>query len=96
MSAQPDVIIVGAGTAGAIIARRLLDAGKTVHLLEAGRPDDNPAIHDMSRLGELWLSPDDWGYFTTPQQHANGRKLQWPRGKVLGGSHSLNATIFVR
>ena len=96
MSAQPDVIIVGAGTAGAIIARRLLDAGKTVHLLEAGRPDDNPAIHDMSRLGELWMSPDDWGYFTTPQKHANGRKLQWPRGKVLGGSHSLNATIFVR
>ncbi len=96
MSAQPDVIIVGGGTAGSIIARRLLDAGKTVHLLEAGRPDENPAIHDMSRLGELWFSPDDWGYHTTPQPGANGRKLHWPRGRVLGGSHSLNASIYVR
>lgn len=96
MNTQPDVIIVGGGTAGSIIARRLVDAGKTVHLLEAGRPDANPAIHDMSRLGELWLSPDDWGYFTTPQKNAFGRKLHWPRGKVLGGSHSLNASIFVR
>lgn len=96
MNAQPDVIIVGGGTAGSIIARRLLDAGKTVHLLEAGRPDVNPAIHDMSRLGELWLSQDDWGYFTTPQKHGNNRKLHWPRGKVLGGSHSLNASIYVR
>lgn len=96
MSAQPDAIIVGGGTAGSILARRLLDAGKTVHLLEAGRPDVNPAIHDMSRLGELWLSQDDWGYFTTPQKHSNNRKLHWPRGKVLGGSHSLNASIYVR
>lgn len=96
MKTQPDVIIVGGGTAGSIIARRLVDAGKTVHLLEAGRPDANPAIHDMSRLGELWLSPDDWGYFTTPQKNAFGRKLHWPRGKVLGGSHSLNASIYVR
>lgn len=96
MSTQPDVVIVGGGTAGSIIARRLLDAGKTVHLLEAGRPDINPAIHDMSRLGELWLSEDDWGYFTTPQKNGNGRKLHWPRGKVLGGSHSLNASIYVR
>jgi len=96
MSAQPDVIIVGGGTAGSIIARRLLDAGKSVHLLEAGRADVNPAIHDMSRLGELWLSEDDWGYFTTPQPHANNRQLHWPRGKVLGGSHSLNASIYVR
>lgn len=96
MSQKPDVIIVGGGTAGSILTRRLLDAGKTVHLLEAGRPDENPAIHDMSRLGELWLSQDDWGYFTTPQKNANNRKLHWPRGKVLGGSHSLNASIYVR
>ncbi|MGV1033946.1 MAG: GMC family oxidoreductase [Microbacteriaceae bacterium] len=96
MSEQPEFILVGGGTAGAILARRLIDAGKRVHLLEAGRPDENPAIHDMSRLGELWLSQDDWGYFTTPQRHANNRKLHWPRGKVLGGSHSLNASIYVR
>jgi choline dehydrogenase len=96
MSTQPDVIIVGGGTSGSIVARRLLDAGKTVHLLEAGQQDLNPAIHDMSRLAELWLADEDWGYFTTPQKHANGRKLHWPRGRVLGGSHSLNASIFVR
>ncbi len=96
MSAQPDVIVVGGGTAGAIITRRLLDAGKTVHLLEAGVTDDNIDIQDMSRLGLLWFSKDDWGYHTTPQKHANGRKLHWPRGKVLGGSHSLNASIYVR
>ncbi len=96
MNTQPDFIIVGGGTAGSIISRRLIDAGKTVHLLEAGRADVNPAIHDISRLGELWLSQDDWGYFTTPQKDAFGRKLHWPRGKVLGGSHSLNASIYVR
>jgi choline dehydrogenase len=96
MGNVPDVIIVGGGTAGSIIARRLIDAGKTVHLLEAGRQDANPAIHDMSRLAELWLSEDDWGYFTTPQKGGNDRRLHWPRGKVLGGSHSLNASIYVR
>jgi len=96
MGTVPDVIIVGGGTAGSIIARRLIDAGKIVHLLEAGRHDVNPAIHDLSRLGELWLSDDDWGYFTTPQKGGNGRRLHWPRGKVLGGSHSLNASIYVR
>ena len=96
MAANPDVIIVGGGTAGSIVARRLIDAGKVVHLLEAGPKDENPAIHDMSRLAELWLAEEDWGYFTTPQKHANGRKLHWPRGRVLGGSHSLNASIFVR
>ncbi len=96
MSTNPDVIIVGGGTAGTIAARRLLDAGKSVHLLEAGPEDRNPAIHDMARLGELWLAEEDWCYYTTPQKHANNRKLHWPRGRVMGGSHSLNASIYVR
>ena len=90
------IIVVGAGSAGSVVARRLLDAGERVTVLEAGRPDENPAIHAMERMGELWQSEDDWAYFTTPQEGAAGRRLHWPRGKCLGGSHSLNAAIWVR
>jgi choline dehydrogenase len=96
MDERPDVIIVGAGSAGSVITRRLIDAGKRVLLLEAGRTDVNPAIQDPARLGEIWHSSDDWDYFTVPQAHAADRRLHLPRGKVLGGSHSLNAMIYVR
>ena len=91
-----DVIVVGSGSAGAVVSRRLADAGARVLLLEAGGRDDNPAIHDPGRVHELWLSEVDWAYETVPQSHANGRRLAWPRGKVLGGSSCLNAMIWVR
>lgn len=93
---ETSVIVVGAGTAGAIVARRLIDAGARVTLLEAGGEDTNPAIHDPARMGELWHSPDDWDYYTVPQEHAANRRMHLPRGKVLGGSHALNAMIWVR
>lgn len=94
--APDSVIVVGAGTAGAIVARRLVDAGVQVTLVEAGGYDANPAIHDPSRAAELWHSAEDWDFFTVPQEHAGGRRLHLPRGRVTGGSHALNAMIWVR
>lgn len=92
-----DVIIVGAGSAGCAVARRLIDRGDVrVLVLEAGGPDENPAIHDPARFHELWLAPEDWAYHTVPQRDAAERALHWPRGRVLGGSSSLNGLIHAR
>lgn len=91
-----DVIVVGAGSAGNVLARRLLDAGRTVAVLEAGGPASNPVIEHVAQAGALWRGPEDWDYVTTPQAGLDGRALHLPRGKVLGGSHALNATIWVR
>lgn len=89
-------VVVGAGSAGSVVARRLADAGAEVVVLEAGGTDANPAIHDPARQGELWHGPEDWDYYTTIQPAASDRRLHLPRGKVLGGSHALNAMIYVR
>lgn len=91
-----DYIIVGAGSAGNVIARRLLDAGKRVAVLEAGGQDTNPDIAHLYTLGMLWHSEQDWDYYTTEQPGASNRRIHLPRGKVMGGSHALNATIWVR
>ncbi|MDV6232345.1 MULTISPECIES: GMC family oxidoreductase [Rhodococcus] len=91
-----DYIVVGAGSAGSVIARRLLDAGHTVHVIEAGPVDTDPAIHSPQGWPTLLGGSQDWGLFTTPQKHANDRRIFWPRGRVLGGSSSLNGMIYVR
>lgn len=93
---QSSVIVVGAGSAGSVVARRLIDAGARVTVFEAGGEDTNPAIHDLSRMGELWHSDDDWDYYTTAMTGTAHKPMHLPRGKVLGGSHALNATIWVR
>lgn len=91
-----DYVVVGAGSAGSVITRRLLDAGFTVHVLEAGGRDDDPHIHSPQGWPALLGGANDWSVLTTPQEHANGRRLFWPRGKVLGGSSSLNGMIYIR
>jgi choline dehydrogenase len=93
---EADVIVVGAGTAGCVLARRLHDAGLRVLLLEAGAEATVDAITDPARLHELWHSSYDWAFQTVPQRHAAGRQLHLPRGRAVGGSHALNAMIWVR
>ena len=96
-----DYVIVGAGTAGCILAARLsVDPHITVALLELGNMDSNPAIYDksMSAMFSLWnpKGAENWGYATEPQTGLNGRVIDIARGKVLGGCSSINAMIYIR
>lgn len=92
-----DYIIVGAGSAGCVLAHRLsADPHATVLLLEAGQRDTQREIHIPAAFSKLFKGPCDWAYFTEPQPRLAGRKLFWPRGKVLGGSSSINAMMYVR
>jgi len=91
-----DLVVVGGGTSGSIVARRAVDAGWRTLLIEAGGSNRTDAIQDVGKLNTLWHSSMDWDYHTVPQPHAASRRLHLPRGRVLGGSHSLNAAIWVR
>lgn len=92
-----DYIIVGAGSAGCVIANRLTeDAAVTVLLLEAGEPDKKPEIHIPGGYSKLNRTSVDWQFWSEPQDHLNGRKIYLPRGKTLGGSSSTNAMAYVR
>jgi choline dehydrogenase len=92
-----DYVVVGAGSAGCVLANRLTErSDRSVLLLEAGEPDDRREIEIPLALAELFRSPVDWEYYTEPQPACAGRRLYWPRGKTLGGSSSINAMIYVR
>jgi choline dehydrogenase len=93
-----DYIIVGGGSAGCVIANRLVQANKTVALLEAGPSDNSVLISTPGLLGVLLgqCKQFSWNYFTSPQKQLNGRKLFWPRGKTLGGTSSVNAMVYSR
>ena len=92
-----DYIIVGAGSAGCVLAARLsADSSVKVLLLEAGPVDDVQEIQAPAALSRLFQSAYDWNYNTVPQHRAAGRSIYWPRGRVLGGSSSMNAMIYIR
>ena len=93
-----DYIIVGAGSAGCVIANRLsADPSIRVLLLEAGGKDTNPWIHiPVGYFKTLHNPKTDWCYKTEPEAELNGRSLDWPRGKTLGGSSSINGLLYVR
>jgi choline dehydrogenase len=92
-----DTIIVGAGSAGCVLTRRLsADPSHSVLLLEAGPPDKKTEIHIPAAFSKLFKTDLDWAYETVPQPNLGGRELYWPRGRMLGGCSSINAMIYIR
>jgi choline dehydrogenase len=94
---EADYVIVGAGSAGCAVAFRLAEAGRSVIVVEYGGSDAGPFIQMPGALSyPMNMSRYDWGFRSEPEPHLGGRRLVVPRGKVIGGSSSINGMVFVR
>ncbi len=94
---QADYVIVGAGSAGCAVAYRLAEAGKSVLVIEHGGTDAGPFIQMPAALSyPMNMRRYDWGFLSEPEPHLGGRQLVCPRGKVIGGSSSINGMVYVR
>ena len=98
MANEFDFIIIGSGTAGSLLAKRLSqDPATSVALIEAGPPDRNPFIHIPAGFMKTMTNPTiNWLYETEPSPHSGARPIKQPRGKTLGGSSSINGHIYNR
>ena len=97
MDTQCDYVVVGTGSAGAVLINRLsADPAIEVVALEAGPGDTNRFIGIPAAFSKLFRTEVDWDYLTEPQPGLDGRQIYWPRGKVLGGCSSMNAMMWVR
>ena len=94
---QADYVVVGAGSAGCTVAARLSETGASVILLEAGPSDWHPMIHIPAGIRSLIRNPlVTWNYTTEPEKGSGDRRIEWPRGRTLGGSSSINGMLYVR
>ncbi len=97
MEIDTDYVVVGTGSAGAVLANRLsADSRVKVAVLEAGPKDNDKFVHIPAAFAKLFRTERDWDYLTEPQKELDGRQIYWPRGKTLGGSSSMNAMMWVR
>ena len=94
---QADYVVVGAGSAGCTVAARLSETGASVILLEAGPSDWHPMIHIPAGMRSLIRNPlVNWNFTTEPEKGTGDRRMEWPRGRTLGGSSSINGMLYVR
>ena len=98
---EADYIVVGSGSSGAAIAGRLAESGASVIVVEAGKSDEKFLVKKPGMIGPMHSVPEikrtvDWGYYSVPQKHILDRKMPVPRGKVVGGSSSINGMVYVR
>lgn len=98
---EADYVVVGSGSSGAAIAGRLAQSGASVIVLEAGKSDEQYLVKKPGMIGPMHSVPQikarvDWGFYSTPQKHLLDRKMPVPRGKVVGGSSSINGMVYVR